>query len=166
MKKRMLIFGGSLFTDMEFSCGAYSIKKNKILQKLKEKFDTDNFSNRQMTAERAACLAGEFIKERSYADCILALGEADLHGKDTALFKENMLELIRLLRTKQIRLLMVSLPSSCLKTARGRELQQIIDDIAMKEQISYIYNGDTDLEVSYKVKSEAQMKHALLELCA
>lgn len=166
MKKRMLIFGGSLFMDMEFFKGSYSVRKNKILGKLKEKFETDNFSNRHLTAKQAACFATEFVKERNYADCILALGEADLQVADTMLFKESLLELIRILKNNQIHPLMVSLPSSCLKTEKGQELQRIIDDVAIQEQINYIYNGDTDLEVSYKVKSEAQMRQALLKLCA
>ena len=44
--------------------------------------------------------------------------------------------------------------------------QEAIDEIAINENITYVYNGELFIENSYKVKNDSQIKKVLVELCA
>ncbi len=165
MKKRIIVFGGSMFINMGINKGNYVLKKNKMISKLEEKFILDNFSNSSLTTETSLKYLKEFTNNRKYDSCIISLGEADVCHISPSNFKMNLMKILDVLRNKQIRPLLVSLPDAFLKSEAAKEYQAIIDTIALEEKVEYIYNGDTDMEV-YKVKNASQMKRAILELCA
>lgn len=163
MKNRIIVFGGSMFMNMQAENKEYRLLPNKIVSKLEEKYILDNFSNQSLTSERSLRYLKEFARKRKYNSCILSLGEADALKNTPLEFRNNLEEILKLLKEYQIRPLLVSLPN--LKKEELAEYQHIIDDIALRENIEYVYNGDTDMAV-YKVKNESQMKRAILELCA
>lgn len=166
MKNSIAIFGGSTFMSTESKESEYSIIPNKITSKLYEKYDVDNFSNRNLTAEKTFKFLKEFVEKRKYKRCIISLGEADYKVGNIDAFKYNLLKIINFLRSKQIIPLLVSLPVKFINKHGASAYQEAIDEIAINEKVTYIYNGEMAINNSYKVKNDSQIKKILVELCA
>lgn len=166
MKNNIAIFGGSIFINAESKENEYFIIPNKITSKLYEKYNVDNFSNRFLTAERSFKFLKEFVEIKKYKRCIISLGEADYNVGNIDAFKYNLLKIINFLRSKQILPLLVSLPTKFLRKKGASLYQEAIDEIAINENITYVYNGELAIENSYKVKNDSQIKKVLVELCA
>lgn len=165
MKKSIMIFGGSMFINETIKANEYKTYNNKIVVKLKEKFNIDNFSNRNLTIKKSLNFLNIFIKERVYSDCILALGEADMDKTSLLDFKNSLLDMVHVLKENKIRPLLVSLPKKYKNDDIAFKYQMILDEIAQEEELEYIYNGETNQEVSYMVNNDSQMKKALMDLC-
>lgn len=163
MRKRIGIFGGSLFQDIKIENGAYVTTKKQASIKLSKNHDIDNYSFQGLTAHRAKHLIQNLIVKGMYDDCILALGEADLDN--SAQFKQELLEIIDDLSAKNVRPLLVSLPCELLKDERACRIQYILDETAVARNIDYIYEGNTTKMVSYVVLDDNDMSKAILELC-
>ncbi len=165
MKKRIMIFGGSMFINEIFKNKEIKVYNNTTLTKLKDKFLVDNFSNEKLTVGKSLKLLNAFANERNYSDCILALGEADMKFESVENFKNSLLIFIDSLKQNNIRPLLVSLPKNYAKDSEALAYQKVIDEIAESKNVEYIYNGETSQTVSYKVYNNSQMKKALLNLC-
>lgn len=165
MKKNIMIFGGSLFINEAFNQMKYKVLNNKLIVKLKGKFEIDNFSSIKLTSEKAVKFMKSFIGIRHYSDCILALGEADIELKNKEQFKNNLISMVRMLKENNINPLMVSLPKNYRNDIIAMEYQEVIDSVVNSENLQYVYYGDTDLDVSYKVNTKSQMKRAIIDLC-
>lgn len=165
MKKNIMIFGGSLFINETYSQGNFKVLNNKVIVKLKSKFEIDNFSSIKLTAKKGLDYLLSFVKYREYSDCIIALGEADLELNNKVEFKEKLTLMVKTLKEFNICPLMVSLPKNYRNDIIAMEYQSIIDSIVNSENLQYIYYGDTDLDVSYKVSTKSQMKRAIIDFC-
>lgn len=163
MRKRIAVFGGSLFQDIKLESGKYITTSKQALIKLSNKYDIDNFSLTGLTIERAYRLLKGLDIKKVYNDCILALGEADLN--DVTSFENNLSKTIEYLLNNDVRPLLVSLPAEILTDSRAMAIQEIIDHVAIKYNIDYIYDGRTDKIVSYIVLDNDDMSNAILELC-
>ncbi len=163
MRKRIAVFGGSLFQDIKLESGKYITTSKQALIKLANKYDIDNYSLTGLTIQRAYRLLKGLDMKKVYNDCILALGEADLNN--VASFEENLREIIEYLLANDIRPLLVSLPAEMLVDPRAMTIQEIIDQMAVKYNVDYIYDGRTDKIVSYAVIDNDDMSNAILELC-
>lgn len=165
MKKNIMIFGGSLFINEAFNQMQYKVLNNKLIVKLKGKFEIDNFSSIRLTSKKALSFMKTFVEVRQYSDCILALGEADIELKNKEEFKNNLISMVNILKNNNINPLMVSLPKNYRNDMLAIEYQEIIDSVVNSENLQYVYYGDTDLDVSYKVSTKSQMKRAIIDLC-
>ncbi len=163
MRKRIGIFGGSLFQDIKLENGRYVTTKKQASVKLSKNHDIDNFSFQGLTVSRAKNLIQNLIIKGMYDDCILALGEADLDN--SAQFQQDLLDIIDDLTAKNVRPLLVSLPSELLQDEKACRIQDIIDKTAVTRNIDYIYEGSTTKMVSYVVLDDNDMSKAILELC-
>lgn len=161
MKKRMIVFGGNIFTSMNYNNGDYEIKKNKVLNKLNEKFDLLNFSNENLTSKKALQYAQIFLKANQFDECILELGSADSKLSTVAEFENNLDKIVTLLFDNNIKPVFVSMPNE----NKNEEYQNVIDSIVKKYDLSLI-SFDKNDEASYAcVSTEAQFKKAIMNLC-
>lgn len=160
-----MIFGGSLFINEAFNQMKYKVLNNKLIIKLKGKFEIDNFSSIKLTTSKSIKFMKEFIKVRQYSDCVIALGEADIELNNKDEFKSNLITMVNILKEHNINPLMVSLPKNYRNDIITMEYQQIIDSVVNSENLQYVYYGDTDLDVSYKVTTKSQMKRAIIDFC-
>ena len=165
MKKNIMIFGGSLFINEAFNQMKYKVLNNKLIIKLKGKFEIDNFSSIKLTTSKSIKFMKEFIKVRQYSDCVIALGEADIELNNKDEFKSNLITMVNILKEHNINPLMVSLPKNYRNDIIAMEYQEIIDSVVNSENLQYVYYGDTDLDVSYKVTTKSQMKRAIIDFC-
>ena len=108
MKKRIAIFGGSLFQDLRIEEERYIPTGMQTVIELAKEYDIDNYSMMGMSITRAKRLIEALPMQELYSDCILALGEADFD--QPKLFQEILEELIDTLQHKHIRPLLASLP--------------------------------------------------------
>ncbi|MDE7263976.1 MAG: hypothetical protein K2N64_04885 [Anaeroplasmataceae bacterium] len=163
MKKRIAIFGGSLFQDLRIEEERYIPTGMQTVIELAKEYDIDNYSMMGMSITRAKRLIEALPMQELYSDCILALGEADFD--QPKLFQEILEELIDTLQHKHIRPLLVSLPKKLSKERKALEIQESIDQLAVKKNVDYIYEGKTTKQVSYVVLENRDITKAILNLC-
>ena len=163
MKKKIVIFGGSLFEGIRFVNGTYQVFATKSLSELMQCCAIDNYSNQEMTSKLAYELIEKLKVKDNYDDCILALGERELDHLDE--FVQNMEKIIAYLQKHHIRILLVSLPKEQMTSPNAYCLQQQLDQLAWTYNIDYLYDGVTDQCVSYQFSNDSELKHAILELC-
>lgn len=163
MRKSIVVFGGSLFQDIMFEKNNFITTANQSLIRLSRFYRIDNFSMTGLTVERTYRLLKTLPISNLYSDCILALGEADLN--DPLSFKIYLPKIIEHLQSNNIKPLLVSLPKEMLVSSAANQIQTIIDEVAIAHNVDYIYNGDTDKQVSYIVLDDMDMGKAIVELC-
>ncbi len=163
MRKRIAVFGGSLFQDIKIVDNRYIMTENQTVISLSNCFDIDNYSMSNMTIDKALHLIKTLPFENLYNTCILAIGEADL--EDCLLFRSKLEEVISYLLSLNVHPLLVSLPAQLLTNQNALHIQNCIDDVALKYNVDYIYEGETSKTVSHKVFSELDLRNALIDLC-
>ena len=163
MRKKLAIFGGSLFQDIKYENGAYIPTSMQAVVKLSKEYTLDNYSLEGMSIARAKRLIHALPMKELYSDCVLALGEADL---DAPLeFEQGLRSIIDSLQEQHIRPLLVSLPKALMANPKSYPIQEIIDRIAVEKNIDYIYEGKTTKLVSYMVLEDKDFTNAILYLC-
>lgn len=163
MTKRTAIIGGSLFQDIIYENGCFIPTYMQAAVNLPKEFNIDNYSSRRMTSSRAKELISKIDMSNLYSQCILAIGEYDLDNPD--LFKANLRYIIEDLQAKDIRVLLVSLPCELLYNPKAIIIQEILDNIAVQNNIDYIYDGKNDKIVSYTILEKNDLTNAIIELC-
>ena len=156
MKKRIMVLGGKLFTNYAYNNGEYTIEKNNIISKLKEKFIIDDFSNNALTSINALKYINTFINERNYSSCILQLGEMD---NDSNVFKDNLQTIIDSLKAINVKPILVGLSE---KNCENKKNQYIIDELAEKNKVSLI-NGRNSMN-QYIAKTDTQIRRTIIKL--
>lgn len=163
MRKRIAIFGNSLFQDIKLKNNEYIIAQKKSMIGLSKFHDIDNYSMENLSILRAYELIRSIPLKAYYQDCVIALGEADLSHPE--LFKKTLFEMIEYLQSNNIRPLLVSLPEDILTLPAAQHIQDFIDEAACLYNVDYIYDGKTDKMVSYVVLDDSDMQKAIYELC-
>lgn len=163
MRKRIAIFGGSLFQDLMIENENYIPTGMQTVVQLAKDYDIDNYSMTGLNVTRAKRLIEGLPMQELYSDCILALGEADLSQPEA--FRKKLEEIIDTLQNRHIRPLLVSLPKKIIDEERALELQRAIDELAVKKNVDYIYEGKTTKQVSYVVLEKNDITKAILSLC-
>ena len=159
MRRRIAVFGGSLFEEVRFENNTFNILNNKTVSDLKNKYDIDNYSCKGLNSDRVLRLVKNINVNELYSTCIIALGENEVNDR---LFELNLSQIIGHLLVNNVRPILVSLP---LSFDDKLNLQDVIDRLSVDMNVAYIYNGFTDKQVSYIVKDKKDMKKAILELC-
>lgn len=159
MRRRIAVFGGSLFEEVRFENNTFNILNNKTVSDLKNKYDIDNYSCKGLNSDRVLRLVKNINVNELYSTCIIALGENEVNDR---LFELNLSQIIGHLLVNNVRPILVSLP---LSFDDKLNLQDVIDRLSVDMNVDYIYNGFTDKQVSYIVKDKKDMKKAILELC-
>ena len=159
MRRRIAVFGGSLFKEVRFENNTFNILNNKTVSDLKNKYDIDNYSCKGLNSDRVLRLVKNINVNELYSTCIIALGENEVNDR---LFELNLSQIIGHLLVNNVRPILVSLP---LSFDDKLNLQDVIDRLSVDMNVDYIYNGLTDKQVSYIVKDKKDMKKAILELC-
>lgn len=159
MRRRIAVFGGSLFEEVRFENNTFNILNNKTVSDLKNKYDIDNYSCKGLNSDRVLRLVKNINVNELYSTCIIALGENEVNDR---LFELNLSQIIGHLLVNNVRPILVSLP---LFFDDKLNLQDVIDRLSVDMNVDYIYNGLTDKQVSYIVKDKKDMKKAILELC-
>ena len=159
MRRRIAVFGGSLFEEVRFENNTFNILNNKTVSDLKNKYDIDNYSCKGLNSDRVLRLVKNINVNELYSTCIIALGENEVNDR---LFELNLSQIIGHLLVNNVRPILVSLP---LSFDDKLNLQDVIDRLSVDMNVDYIYNGLTDKQVSYIVKDKKDMKKAILELC-
>lgn len=159
MRRRIAVFGGSIFEEVRFENNTFNILNNKTVSDLKNKYDIDNYSCKGLNSDRVLRLVKNINVNELYSTCIIALGENEVNDR---LFELNLSQIIGHLLVNNVRPILVSLP---LSFDDKLNLQDVIDRLSVDMNVDYIYNGLTDKQVSYIVKDKKDMKKAILELC-
>lgn len=159
MRRRIAVFGGSIFEEVRFENNTFNILNNKTVSDLKNKYDIDNYSCKGLNSDRVLRLVKNINVNELYSTCIIALGENEVNDR---LFELNLSQIIGHLLVNNVRPILVSLP---LSFDDKLNLQDVIDRLSVDMNVDYIYNGFTDKQVSYIVKDKKDMKKAILELC-
>lgn len=163
MTKNIAIIGGSLFQEMKFENGSFILSSINNVINLSKEYNIDNYSTDKMTSIKAKNLVDKLIVNNNYSQCILALGENDFD--DYNLFRNNLNYIIKKLQANDIRVILVSLPINVMFNPKAILIQEILDNIAIKYNIDYIYNGKNDKIVSYTIFKENDLKNAIINLC-
>lgn len=156
MKKRIMVLGGKLFTNYAYNNGEYTIEKNNIISKLKEKFIIDDFSNNALTSINALKYINTFINERNYSSCILQLGEMD---NDSNVFKDNLQAIIDSLKAINVKPILVGLSEN---NCENKKNQYIIDELAEKNKVALI-NGRNSIN-QYIANTDTQIRRTIIKL--
>ena len=156
MKKRIMVLGGKLFTNYAYNNGEYTIEKNNIISKLKEKFIIDDFSNNALTSINALNYINTFINERNYNSCILQLGEMD---NDSNVFKDNLQAIIDSLKAINVKPILVGLSEN---NCENKKNQYIIDELAEKNKVDLI-NGRNSIN-QYIANTDTQIRRTIIKL--
>ena len=156
MKKRIMVLGGKLFTNYAYNNGEYTIEKNNIISKLKEKFIIDDFSNNALTSINALNYINTFINERNYSSCILQLGEMD---NDSNVFKDNLQAIIDSLKAINVKPILVGLSEN---NCENKKNQYIIDELAEKNKVDLI-NGRNSIN-QYIANTDTQIRRTIIKL--
>lgn len=164
MKKRILLFSGSLFHKTFYSNNMKFYKSKKTLIKLMDKYEIDTFSNDKMTSEFALRVTKVFITKRAYDKCIISLGEADMKYANPDSFKYNLSELLCLLKDYAVEPIIVSLPRELLKNEEAQVYQEIIHNLAIKNELYYIYNDETSMEGSHSASTDFKIKRTIMDI--
>ena len=164
MKKRILLFSGSLFHKTFYSNNMKFYKSKKNLIKLLDKYDIDTFSNDKMTSEFALNVTKEFITKRAYDKCIISLGEADIKYSNPEIFERNLNEILKLLKDYEIEPIIMSLPKELLRLEEAFAYQQIIHDLAIKNEFYYIHNDETSIEGSHSASTDFKIKRTIMDI--
>ena len=159
MRRRIAVFGGSIFEEVRFENNTFNILNNKTVSDLKNKYDIDNYSCKGLNSDRVLRLVKNINVNELYSTCIIAFGENEVNDR---LFELNLSQIIGHLLVNNVRPILVSLP---LSFDDKLNLQDVIDRLSVDMNVDYIYNGFTDKQVSYIVKDKKDMKKAILELC-
>ena len=156
MKKRIMVLGGKLFTNYAYNNGEYTIEKNNIISKLKEKFIIDDFTNNGLTSINALNYINTFINERNYNSCILQLGEMD---NDSNVFKDNLQAIIDSLKAINVKPILVGLSEN---NCENKKNQYIIDELAEKNKVALI-NGRNSIN-QYIANTDTQIRRTIIKL--
>lgn len=163
MRKRIAVFGNSLFQDIKFENNKYVTTKKQTTIHLSKLHDIDNYSMESLTMDRAFKLIQALPLKNLYQDCIIALGEAD--GNQPEQFKSILFQMIEYLQANNIRPLLVSLPEEMLVSPQAYQIQSAIDEAAVYYNVDYIHEGKTNKMVSYVVSNDCEMLRAITDLC-
>ena len=163
MRKRIAIFGGSLFQDIRVENNSYILTGNNSVLNLKNAYNIDNYSVQGLTAERALRLIKTLPIKEMYNDCIIALGENDIDCYYN--FNKVLDEILDYLLEANVRPILVSLSKEYLNKDKAHLIQKIIDNQAIEKNVDYIYEGETEKTVSYIVKDNCNIEKAILALC-
>ncbi len=163
MTKNIAIIGGSLFQEMKFENNCFIPTSINIIANLSKEYNIDNYSTNKMTSFKALDLVDKLIVNNNYGQCILAIGENDFDDANS--FKNNLKYIINKLQSNNIRVILVSLPKEFIYNPKLILIQEILDNIAIENNIDYIYNGKNDKIVSYTIFNESDFKKAIINLC-
>lgn len=167
MKKRIAVLGTNVFLNTKFHDGEYIPGNAKKMLKYSLAFEIDNFTKKSLTSINALNFIKTFTSERCYADCIIELGEADSNSKiDLITFENNLYELIDYLKNNNIKPILVSLSNSIINKTGYKEYQMIIDNVALKTKVDYIYLGKENEQASFVAKTKSQTKRKIYGFCS
>lgn len=167
MKKRIAVLGTNVFLNTKFENGNYLAGSAKNMLKYSTSFEIDNFTKKNLTSQKAINFIKTFSTERNYADCIIELGEADYNNNvDLITFEKNLSELIEYLNKIDVKPILVSLSKELLNKKGYKEYQMIIDNVALKNDVKYIYLGNESDIASFVSKSNSQTKRKIFEFCS
>ncbi|MBR4496358.1 MAG: hypothetical protein IKP12_04435 [Acholeplasmatales bacterium] len=145
MKKKALLLSDELFLSNSYSDGKFRVKQNKILTKLKNKFDFDNISSKQLTSIKAKNYIKEFIKHYNYSHCIISLKS----------FDDNLKEAVEELIYNGIRIILVTAPNA------SKEDVLKMKSLCNSTSIKYIVYDD-----AFEEQSANKINSFVLNLCA
>ena len=145
MKKKALLLSDELFLSNSYSDGKFRVKQNKILTKLKNKFDFDNISSKQLTSIKAKNYIKEFIKHYNYSHCIISLKS----------FDDNLKEAVEELIYNGIRIILVTAPNA------SKEDVLKMKGLCNSTSIKYIVYDD-----AFEEQSANKINSFVLNLCA
>ncbi len=167
MKKKIAVLGTSLFLNTKLQNGEFIPGEAKKLLKYSQVFEIDNFTKKTLTSESAIKYIKTFAEARSYADCIIELGEADSNnGVDLVTFENNLLTIINYLNEQKIKPIIVSLSKKHINKKGYSEYQMIIDNVALKTNIKYLYLGAENENASIVCRSKSHTKRKIYEFCS
>ncbi len=145
MKKKALLLSDELFLSNSYSDGKFRVKQNKILTKLKNKFDFDNISSKQLTSIKAKNYIKEFIKHYNYSHCIISLKS----------FDDNLKEAVEELIYNGIKIILVTAPNASKDDVL--KMKSLCDSTSIK----YIVYDDV-----FEEQSANKINSFVLNLCA
>jgi len=145
MKKKALLLSDELFLSNSYSDGKFRVKQNKILTKLKNKFDFDNISSKQLTSIKAKNYIKEFIKHYNYSHCIISLKS----------FDDNLKEAVEELIYNGIKIILVTAPNA------SKEDVLKMKSLCNSTSIKYIVYDDV-----FEEQSANKINSFVLNLCA
>lgn len=145
MKKKALLLSDELFLSNSYSDGKFKVKQNKILTKLKNKFDFDNISSKQLTSIKAKNYIKEFIKHYNYSHCIISLKS----------FDDNLKEAVEELIYNGIKIILVTAPNASKEDVL--KMKSLCDSTSIK----YIVYDDV-----FEEQSANKINSFILNLCA
>lgn len=145
MKKKALLLSDELFLSNSYSDGKFRVKQNKILTKLKNKFDFDNISSKQLTSIKAKNYIKEFIKHYNYSHCIISLKS----------FDDNLKEAVEELINNGIKIILVTAPNA------SKEDVLKMKSLCESTSIKYIVYDDV-----FEEQSANKINSFILNLCA
>lgn len=145
MKKKALLLSDELFLSNSYSDGKFRVKQNKILTKLKNKFDFDNISSKQLTSIKAKNYIKEFIKHYNYSHCIISLKS----------FDDNLKEAVEELIYNGIKIILVTAPNA------SKEDVLKMKSLCNSTSIKYIVYDD-----AFEEQSANKINSFVLNLCA
>ena len=145
MKKKALLLSDELFLSNSYSDGKFRVKQNKILTKLKNKFDFDNISSKQLTSIKAKNYIKEFIKHYNYSHCIISLKS----------FDDNLKEAVEELIYNGIKINLVTAPNA------SKEDVLKMKSLCNSTSIKYIVYDDV-----FEEQSANKINSFVLNLCA
>lgn len=167
MKKRIAVLGTNLFLNTKLQNGEYFAGNAKKMLKYSSVFEIDNFTKKNLTSESAIKYIKAFCNERVYGDCIIELGEGDYNNNvDLITFENNLITIINLLKDLNIKPILLSLSKDIMNKKGYREYQMIIDNVALKTKVNYIYLGQENDNASIICKSKSQTKRKIYEFCS
>lgn len=167
MKKRIAVLGTNIFLNTKFHEGQYIAGEAKKMLKYSAAFEIDNFTKKSLTSQSAIKYIKTFSSERKYADCIIELGEADSNNNiDLITFEKNLVTIINYLHEEKIKPILVSLSKNLINKKGYSEYQMIIDNVALKTNVDYIYLGTDNDNASIICKSKSQTKRKIYEFCS
>ena len=131
MKKKALIISDELFLNYSYDENNISLKDNKILTKLKHKFEFDNISSKNLNSLKASNYIKEFIKHFNYSSCIISLKN----------FDESLKDAIEELKNNKIKTIVIAAPNASMNDilkmqnlSNNQSVDYIIYDDVVKEQ--------------------------------
>jgi len=160
MKKRMLILGNSMFRDVDLKDNNFVIVDRNVISKLLFKYEIENISKKSMTSGVAYVFADVFTKSESFNECVIALGEADIDNLSVQDFETNLERIVSLLMSRSVKPLLVSIP----KEYRNDMYENVIERVAIKYSIPYIFEGKKNKKATKSFITDFQLKKALLAI--
>ncbi len=145
MKKKALLLSDEIFLDYNHENGRISQKDNKILKKLKRKFEFDNISSKEITSLKASNYIKEFIKHYNYSHCIISLKN----------FDDSLKEAIAELINNGIKIIVIAAPKA------SKEEIEKMESLSDSSSVKYIVYDDV-----VKEQSATKVNSIIVNLCA